>query len=157
MGDGVISRFDYAYDADGQINHGQGRRTPLSLIRSPPSTIQWTSCWAQCWPKRAATNILNQYVYNYDKSGNRTGQQIGANPAGANYNNLNQLYNIVSNGLVQFSGNITKTGVVSVADVSAVMTNQTNFAAYVITAEGPIRCRLRRQTWTATLGLRIIS
>jgi len=70
-------------------------------------------------PAGVATNILHQYVYSYDKSGNRTGEQIDTAAVGANHNNLNQMTNQVTNGLVLFSGNISKAGVVGVAGNTA--------------------------------------
>ena len=75
-------------------------------------------------------------MYSYDKSGNRIGSQVNTTATGANYNNLNQLTNQVNNGFVQFSGNISTNGVVTVAGNSAVMTNGTDFAANVVTQQG---------------------
>ncbi len=133
----VISRFDYTYDADGQIQtwtrQADTTSTNTFTFNYDPVDQLLGAVLAQTG---VATNILNQYVYSYDSSGNRTGQQIGSTATGANYNNLNQLYNIVSNGVTQFSGNITKTGVVAVAGVSAAMTNGTNFASFVTTTNG---------------------
>ena len=133
----VISKFDYTYDADGQIKtwtrQADNTSTNTFTFNYDPVDQLLGAVLAQTG---VATNILNQYVYSYDSSGNRTGQQIGTTATGASYNNLNQLYNIVSNGLTQFSGNITKTGAVSVLGVSAVMTNQTNFSSSVTTTNG---------------------
>ena len=89
-----------------------------------------------------ASNILHQYVYSYDYTGNRTGEQIDSSAVGANFNNLNQLTNQVTNGLVLFGGNISEPGVVSVAGNSAGMTNQTNFGAYVVTQSGTNRVQI---------------
>jgi hypothetical protein len=54
------------------------------------------------------TNIIHQYLYNYDPSGNRTGEQVDTSPVGANFNQLNQMTNQIANGLVQFSGNTSR-------------------------------------------------
>ena len=40
---------------------------------------------------------------------------------------MNELTNQISNGMAQFAGYLSKTGVVSVAGGTAVITNQTNF------------------------------
>src|SRR5438034_459544 len=65
--------------------------------------------------------ILKQFIYGYDKAGNRTGEQTqsapGATPsvAAASHNGLNQLTNVSGTGPLRFSGNITETGTVTVA------------------------------------------
>jgi RHS repeat-associated protein len=133
----TISKFDYTYDADGQIQtwtrQTDATSTNTFSFQYDPVDQLLGAVLAQTG---VATNILSQYLYSYDKSGNRTGQQINTNTTGANFNSLNQLTNLINNGLVQFSGNVTKTSTVSVASVSAVMTNQTNFAANVVTTNG---------------------
>ena len=139
---GTISKFDYTYDADGQIQtwikQADTSSTNTFTFQYDPTDQLLGAVLAQTG---APTNILHQYLYNYDPNGNRTGEQVDTAPVGAHFNNLNQLTNQINNGLVQFSGNITKTGVVSVAGNRGVMTSQTNFAAYVVTQPGtnPVR------------------
>ena len=134
---GTISKFDYTYDADGQIATWTKQADTTS---TNTFTFQYDPVdqlvGAVLTPAGVATNILHQYVYSYDKSGNRTGEQIDTAAVGANHNNLNQMTNQVTNGLVLFSGNISKAGVVGVAGNTAGMTNGTNFGAYVVTKNG---------------------
>jgi hypothetical protein len=134
---GTLSRFDYTYDADGQI---QTWTKQLGTISTNTLTPQYDPVdqllGAVLAQTGVASNIIHQYIYSYDPSGNRIGEQIDTAATGANFNDVNQLTNEANNGLVQFSGNISKAGVVNVAGNSAVMTNQTNFAAYVTTHNG---------------------
>ena len=134
---GTMSRFDYTSDPGG----------PIQTWQKQAGTISTNTLTAQYDPVNqllgavlaqtgATSNVIHQYVYSYDVGGNRTGQQIDSAAFGANFNVLNQLTNKVNNGLVQFSGNISKAGVVNVAGNGAVMSNQTNFAAEVVTANG---------------------
>ena len=134
---GTLSRFDYSYDADGQIQTWTKQLGAVSTNTLTPQYDPVDQLLAAVLAQTGvASNILHQYVYSYDKSGNRTGEQIDSSALGANFNNLNQLTNEVNNGLVQFNGNMSKTGVVNVNGNSAQMTDQTNFAAYVVTQNG---------------------
>jgi len=134
---GTVSRFDYTYDPDGQIQtwtkQADTTSTNTLAVQYDPVDQLLGAVLAQTG---VATNILNRYAYAYDQNGNRIGSTINGAVTGADFNNLNQLTSQVNNGLMQFSGYISRTGVVSVAGNRAVMTNYTNFAASVVTANG---------------------
>jgi RHS repeat-associated protein len=92
----------------------------------------------------AGATVLKQFAYGYDLAGNRTSEQIGATTnapvavSQSSYNNMNQLTSrSVSGGPVQFAGNLSKQGTVTVAGNPATMSQQsTNFTSYANVAAG---------------------
>src|SRR6266850_4560235 len=81
--------------------------------------------------------ILKQFVYAYDKAGNRTGETIqngaGTMPAlsATVYNNVNQLTNTSGGGPMRFKVHLGELGTVTVAGSNApVDSRTTNFMGY---------------------------
>jgi len=119
----VISKFDYGYDAQGQITSW----TQQTDTNDPQN-------WALLYDNEGkllnanvtdtVTNaVLNQYAYTYDAAGNRTSEQINGNIVSSSYNNLNQLTGQSAGGNMVFSGSLNKQGTVTVGGNPAVMTD----------------------------------
>src|SRR5262245_54100700 len=81
--------------------------------------------------------LLKRFVYGYDKSGNRTSEQIDSGVTKANHNNLNQLTNTIAGGPVRFAGRLSEPGNVLVGTNAAAMNIQnTSFVAFAEAALG---------------------
>lgn len=136
-GGATLSKFDYTFDADGQIatwtSQADTNTPAVQVIEYDPvdqllgSTVRSNS---------VTGTILKQFVYGYDKAANRTREGIypaGANSslASASYNNLNQLTNSIGAGAVRIKGHLDELGTVTVAGSNApVDSRNTNFVGY---------------------------
>ncbi|TAL04809.1 MAG: hypothetical protein EPO07_04705, partial [Verrucomicrobia bacterium] len=140
-----LSKFDYTYDADGQIatwTQQADAATSTVLVAEYDPVDQLLGATVRSNSVTGA--ILKQFIYAYDKGGNRTSEQIqsgaGAVPAvsAANYNNLNQLTNTgATSGPVRFKGSLSEQGTVTVAgDAATVNPANTNFVGYAQTSVG---------------------
>jgi len=141
-----ISKFDYTYDAgdNGQIStwtQQADANTPNVLVTEYDPVDQLLGVTVRSNSVTGA--ILKQFVYGYDKGGNRTGETIqgisGVSPAisAASYNNLNQLTNASGGGPMRFKGHLDEIGTVTVAGTNApVDSRTTNFAGYASVAAG---------------------
>jgi RHS repeat-associated protein len=123
----VVSKFDYGYDAQGQITSW---------------TQQTDSSDPQNWALQYDTEgklinanvtdtttsaVLHQYAYLYDAAGNRTGEQVDGSVTGASYNNLNQLTGHSAGGQMVFSGSLSKPATVTVGGNAATVDVNNNF------------------------------
>jgi len=86
--------------------------------------------------------ILKQFVYGYDKSGNRTREQIYSGGAStsvtsASHNTANQLTDVATGGSTRFKGSLNELGTVTVAGSAATVDSRTtNFVGYANTTSG---------------------
>ena len=88
----AISRFDYVYDAEGQITQWTEQadaQTPSVWTMQNDAADQLLGVSVQS----PAGAILKRFAYNYDLMGNRTSEQIDSNVSQAGYNGLNELIN----------------------------------------------------------------
>ncbi len=133
-----ISKFDYTYDADGQIStwtQQADANTPNVLVTEYDPVDQLLSVTVRS--NSIAGAILKQFVHAYDKAANRTSETIqngaGSTPAlsATTYNNLNQLTNTTGGGPMRFKGHLDELGTVTVAGANApVESRTTNFVGY---------------------------
>jgi len=139
---GVISKFNYAYNVVGQITNwtqqvdstttnayrlgydaaDQLTSATLSTLDSPPST-------------------LRRYVYTYDKAGNRLSEQIDTNVTTSTHNNLNQLTGQSGwAGPVRFKGSVSEPATVTITNtgpaVAATVASNGSFEASVPLTQG---------------------
>ena len=91
-----LSKFDYTYDAEGEI---------LTWRRQADSgsSPQYALSYDPAAELTEATDANNSYVYGYDLAGNRTSEQINLSSTSASFNNLNQLVGKSPSGPVRFS------------------------------------------------------
>jgi RHS repeat-associated protein len=135
----VVSKFDYAYDADGKI-------TTWTQQADSSDPQQWAMQYDRS--KRlagvAVTDTvtgaaLQNYGYTYDAAGNRTNAQVGAALYPAQVNALNQAVAVTGPVNEVFAGSLSKPGTVTVAGTAATMDGTyTNFMATVAVPSGAI-------------------
>jgi RHS repeat-associated protein len=132
----VISKFDYGYDAQGQITSW----TQQTDSNDPQN-------WANQYDLEGkltgvnvtdttTSSLLHQYAYLYDAAGNRTSEQIDGNVTGATYNNLNQVTGQSGGGSMVFSGNLSKPAQVTVGGNPATTSYSTNFSGVASVTTG---------------------
>src|SRR5439155_17024228 len=128
----------YTYDADGQIKtwtQQADTATPnvLELQYDPVDQLLGTLVHSN----GIAGALLKRYLYNYDRAGNRTSEQIDMGVTTANFKNLNQLTSTTGGGPIRFAGHMNETGTVSIAGVPAQMgVKGTSFVGYAQTSLG---------------------
>jgi RHS repeat-associated protein len=118
---GMVSQFNYGYDADGEITGWQQANSALSGTDSfginydAASQLSWAAL-------TAGTTGTTSYSYNYDKAGNRTQEQIDSATTTSSYNSLNQLTGQSAGGITHFRGTLDKWATVTVAGNAATVT-----------------------------------
>ena len=92
---GTLSRFDYSYDADGQILTWTKQLGAVSTNTLTPQYDPVDQLLAAVLARTGvASNILHQYVYSsLIKAETAPGNKSDSSALGANFNNLNQLTN----------------------------------------------------------------
>jgi RHS repeat-associated protein len=142
---GTISKFDYVYDAVGNITNWTQQADAaipnVELMQYDPVNELLS---ATVHSNTVAGAILKQFAYNYDLGGNRTGEQIGTTtnaPVALSrsfYNNVNQVTNrSTSGGPLQFAGSLDKQGTVAINGTAATMNHlTTNFSGYASVTTG---------------------
>jgi RHS repeat-associated protein len=142
---GTFSKFDYGYDAEGQITNWMQQAdsgTPTDYTYQYDAGNQLLS--AVLNSTGVGATVLKQYAYGYDLAGNRTGEQIGSGTTGpvaisqSGYNNVNQITNRVGgSGYMQFAGSISKQAMVNVGGNAATVNHATtNFTGYATVSLG---------------------
>jgi RHS repeat-associated protein len=150
-GAATISKFDYTYDADGQIETWTQQAdsgTAQVSIFDYDTADQLVGATVRSGGIAGA--VLRRYGYGYDKGGNRTGEQIDLGVSAATHNDLNQLTSVsASSGPVKFAGRLSETGEVYVANSLATMGIQnTSFVAYATLSTGTPQVELRAMDYS---------
>ena len=139
----TLSKFDYTYDADGQIatwTQQADASTPSVWVTDYDRADQLLGVAARS--NSASGTVLKQYFYGYDKAGNRTTEALHAADGvsfvtSAGHNEANQLTNVAVAGLARFRGALDELGTVTVAGSAAPLDSRTtNFVGYATTASG---------------------
>lgn len=138
VGTNMVSKFNYTYDSDGQIQtwtQQADNGTPKTWVMNYDPVDQLLGVTVRSNGITGA--ILKRYVYGYDTAGNRTSEQIDLGVTKANYNNLNQQTNTTGGGPVRYAGRLDEKGTVQLDGKAATIGVQnTNFVAYADTALG---------------------
>jgi RHS repeat-associated protein len=116
-GANTISKFDYTYDSEGEIQSWTQQMGATNNVYS--FQYDAASQLIEAFQSGAAVST-NEYVY--DAAGNRLSERINGALTGASYNNVNELTSQSGGGLLRFRGSINETSTVSVAGVSASIT-----------------------------------
>jgi len=136
----VISKFDYGYDAQGQI-------TSWTQQTDSNDPQQWAMQYDNGGrllgvniTDTTTSALLHQYAYAYDPAGNRTTEQIDGNVTSSSYNNLNQLTGQSPGGAMIFSGTVSKYSTITVGGNPASLDASNNFrgAATVTTGTNDV-------------------
>jgi len=138
----TLSKFDYGYDADGQItNWTEQADASVPTVKLPEYDPVDQLLALTVHSNSVAGAILKQFVYGYDSSGNRTGETLGMGSAvsttSSGYNNMNQATNISGGGVMRFKGHLDELGTVAVAGIPAIVDSRyTNFVGYASVIHG---------------------
>jgi RHS repeat-associated protein len=98
----LISQFDYAYDAEGQITSWTKNDSGLSAPQRFDLGYDNADQLLTAPLKNASTNaLIKQYTYGYDLAANRTSELVGTTPTTSTSNNVNEI--------VSQSGGINRT------------------------------------------------
>ena len=142
-GDVTISKFDYGYDPVGNVTNWTVQAdssAPEALSMRYDAADQLSSVTIHS--NSLDGQVLRQYGYGYDLSGNRVSSSVGTLSGlalvTAQYNNLNEMTSSVcGGGPVQFSGVLDRPGIVTVAGTGASMDrSKTNFTGFPVVANG---------------------
>jgi RHS repeat-associated protein len=150
----TISKFDYTYDPDGQIQTWQqqaGTNTPSVWVNEYDAVDQLLAVTVRS--NSTAEAVLREYVYRYDAAGNRLNEQIDNGITKALHNNLNQLTNVVAGGNVRFSGYLDEKGTVLVGTNAATMgITSTSFVSSADLALGTNTVAVRATDYSNNAG-----
>lgn len=105
-GSSTLSKFNYEYNREGQITKWTqqlGSAVPRFYELGYDLADQLTSATQKDGNTSA---IVKRYAYQYDKSGNRTSEQIDTKVTSAVYNTLNQLTAQGEAGPMRFAGKV---------------------------------------------------
>lgn len=133
----TISKFDYGYDADAIINAWTQQldaQNPIVWSAEYDSVDQLTAVTIRT--NSLAGAVLRQFVYSYDKAGNRFNEEIDLSASGGTYAGFDQLVGTTLTGLIRLKGHLSETGTVQVATSPAIITGSTNFAGFASLTSG---------------------
>ncbi len=119
----VLSKFDYYYQPDGNINNWQrqfGSDPATALSLGYDLADQLTS--ATLAPVAAPASVTRRYSYQYDKAGNRTSSQGDNQVTSATHNNANQITSMVGGGKLLVTGTTNEPAKIKVNGQSATTT-----------------------------------
>ena len=127
----TVSRFDYTYNADGQIatwTQQADAQTPTVWVMDYDPVNQLLGVTVR--GNNLAGVVLKKFVYGYDPAGNRLGESIKtastSSLVSANCNDLNQLTALSGGGPVLFKGSLNKPGTVRVGGNPAAFDDRTS-------------------------------
>ena len=133
---GTLSRFDYTYDAVGNI--------ATSRQQADSTAVLWKYGYDQAdqlisavkHATDASQTVLQRFAYAYDPAGNRTVEQIDDVVTLSTYNVLNRLTSQVPGGQMVVAGNLNEPGTVTISGASATVDANNNFRGKVPTTTG---------------------
>jgi RHS repeat-associated protein len=125
----TLSRFDYTYDAVGNILtwRQQAGPTAVSWEYGYDQADQLT--WAIEKTADSPFSVLKLFNYAYDPAGNRTSEQIDDQLMGATYDNLNRLVARQPTGVITVEGTVSEPSAVTVQGKPAVVAPNGRFTA----------------------------
>jgi RHS repeat-associated protein len=127
-----ISRFDYTYDAVGNISTWtrQADANPATAhVFGYDAADQILGATKQT--TGAPPSVLTRYRYAYDAAGNRTSEQIDDAVVGATYNTANELVSTQPSGGLYFAGTVSEPATVTIAGQPAVIAIDNTFSKTV--------------------------
>jgi RHS repeat-associated protein len=130
-GGSTISKFDYTYDAEGEIQSWAQQMGTTNNAYGLQYDAASQLVDATMDATMNGTLATNTYSYAYDAAGNRLSERINGAMNGAAYNNVNELVSRSGSGALRFRGSVNEP--ISNATVSsnaAVVDSGTNFTGY---------------------------
>jgi RHS repeat-associated protein len=129
-GSTIISRFDYGYNAAGEItswSQQRGNNSATANVHSFDYDLASQLQGDSVTLGGTGGTLQHQYAYRYDASGNRTSEQIDASVNQASHNNLNQLTGRSGGGQMAFEGNLSEPGTVTISGSAAQVDGSNHF------------------------------
>jgi len=133
----TLSRFDYTYDAAGNILTWQQQAdsdAPTLWVYGYDRADQLTSAVHQT--TGATPSVIKRYAYTYDPAGNRTSEQIDDAVTLATHDSLNRLLTHQGGGPLVFEGTLDEPGTVRINGQPAEVDAANRFRAAVPVASG---------------------
>jgi len=133
----TISRFDYTYDAVGNITawiqqHDANAEKAYAFDYDSADQLR-----AAIWRTTETTpTILARYTYTYDPTGNRTVEQIDDAPMLSTYDNMNRITSQNPGGAIRFAGMLDETGTVTIDGLPATVASDNHFEGSVPVSSG---------------------
>ena len=139
-GGSTISKFDYTYDAEGEI------QSWTQQTNSSPSTVynfQYDAA-SQLTEALQSGAAVSTNEYTYDAAGNRLSEQINDALTGASYNNVNELTSQSGSGPIRFRGSINETSTVSITGLRSITWTNLTARTRCLT---PLPASMWARTW----------
>ena len=136
-GGATLSKFDYTYDAVGNILTWQqqtGSSADQVYQLGYDAADQLTSGILQSTDPTPV--ILKRYYYGYDPAGNRTAVQNDDAVTASTYNNMNQLVSQAAGGALIFKGTVSEPATVTVGGKPATVTVDNHFTGQAVVPGG---------------------
>ena len=136
-GGATLSKFDYTYDAIGNILTWQQQadnQVPVLWTYGYDAADQLTRAVEQTTDPTPA--ILKRYAYGYDQAGNRLTEQIDDAVTGWTYDSLNRLLTETAVGTLRVAGTVSEPATVTVNGQAAAVDAAGQFVAGVPVASG---------------------
>ncbi|MGF1484928.1 MAG: RHS repeat-associated core domain-containing protein [Opitutales bacterium] len=112
---GLLSRFDYEYDAVGNIKAWERRWGSPEVLSTYRFGYDTAHQLTRAVLHDATGAVDTNFVYGYDAAGNRVTEQTNTGPVTATHNTLNQLTELDSGGQMLISGTVDEPAAVTVS------------------------------------------
>lgn len=133
----ILSEFDYTYDATGAITTWtKNYQGAPNAQRYEPRYDAANQLVGAALKNPATNDVLKEYGYGYDASGNRTQEQIDSNLTTSGFNNLNQLTSQSAAGIMEFSGTLNEPGTITLAGQEASVDATNNWRGKAVVTIG---------------------
>ncbi|MGH8546527.1 MAG: RHS repeat domain-containing protein, partial [Gammaproteobacteria bacterium] len=124
----TISKFNYTYDAVGNINTWTQQQDTSAAKAYDFEYDRAGQLRNAVWRTTDATpTILKRYGYTYDPAGNRTVEQLDNAPTLSAYDNMNHLTSQTPGGTIRFAGTLGEAATVTIQSQPAVVTSDNRF------------------------------
>ncbi len=117
-GGSTLSKFSYEYNKENQITKWTQQSDSTIISYYDISYDLSDQLIAATLKSQSTATIIKRYAYQYDKSGNRTSEQVDNSITSAIFNNLNQMIRRQDNGPVRIKGTVNEPSTVLVKNLT---------------------------------------
>jgi RHS repeat-associated protein len=135
-GGATLSRFDYSYDAVGNVLTWRQQADSTAVLWSYGYDAADQLTWAIKKSTDAVPTILKTYTYGYDAAGNRTSEQIDDQLTGATYDALNRLVSQQPTGVIVVEGTVSEPASLTVQGKPVMVSVDGHFATTTPVVQG---------------------
>jgi RHS repeat-associated protein len=129
-----LSTFAYTYDPEGMI---EAWSKQIDYLAAQTSGFKYDLADQLTEATIPTASSSTDFIYRYDKAGNRTSEQIDNAVTAATVNNVNQLKTLSATGPIRFEGTVNKPATVTIAGQAAATAADNSFQADVPLPPGP--------------------